>query len=98
MKIKRLRTTALKAYLVFHGDRVPGHIDALNGTKGGEGLPDGILPQLVINGAHIHTTHDGQSSLPLCCHLVVMKGRENRREYWLLKHKKQGKNTKHKKQ
>lgn len=61
----------MKACLVFHGDRVPGHVDALDGTKGGKSLPNGVLAKLVIDGSHIDSTHDCQSSLPLCCHLVV---------------------------
>lgn len=62
--------------LVFHGDRVPGHVDALDGPEGREGLPDGVLAKLIVDGAHVDATHDGQGPLPLCCHLPAGKGRE----------------------
>lgn len=55
--------------LVLHGDRVPRHIDALDGTEGGESLSDGVLAQLVVYGAHVDTAHDGQRTLPLGRHL-----------------------------
>lgn len=60
--------------LVFHGNRVPRHVDALDGSEGSKGLSDGVLTQLIVYGAHIHPTHDGQCTLPLSCHLPT---REN---------------------
>lgn len=65
-------------YLVFHGDRVPGHVDALDWAERRESLPDGVLAELVIDGAHIDAAHDGESSLPLCCHLVSCRGETER--------------------
>lgn len=57
------------SHLVLHGDGVPGHVDALDGPEGGEGLADGVLPQLVVDGAHVDPAHDGECPLPLSCHL-----------------------------
>jgi len=55
--------------LVLHGDRVPGHVNAFDWSKGGKGLSDGVLTQLVVDGADVDSTHDGQSSLSLSCYL-----------------------------
>ena len=55
--------------LVFHGDRVPGHVDAFDWSEGCEGLSDGVFSQLVVDGAHINSTHDGERSLALSGHL-----------------------------
>lgn len=55
--------------LVFHGDRVPGHVDTFDWSKWGEGLSDGVLSQLIVDGANVNSTHDGQSSLTLSCYL-----------------------------
>lgn len=55
--------------LVFHCYRIPRHVNALDGTKGGEGLSDGVFPKLIVYGAHIHPTHDGESTLSLSCNL-----------------------------
>ncbi len=57
------------SHLVFHGDRVPGHVDAFDRSKRSKGLSDGVLPQLVVDGADVNSTHDGQSSLTLSCYL-----------------------------
>lgn len=64
--------------LVLHGDRVPGHVDAFDWSKGDEGLPDGVLAQLIVDGAHVDPAHDGQSSLALRCHLVDRRSRGSR--------------------
>lgn len=64
--------------LVLHGDRVPGHVDAFDWSKGDEGLPDGFLAQLVVDGAHVDPAHDGQSSLALRCYLVDRRSRGSR--------------------
>lgn len=56
---------ALTPDLVLHGDRIKGHVDAFDGSKGGKGLSDGVLPQLIIDGAHVYATHDGEGSLAL---------------------------------
>lgn len=58
---------------MFHGDRVPGHVDAFDWSKWSKGLSDGVLPQLVVDGAHIDATHDGESSLTLSRHLIPNK-------------------------
>lgn len=64
--------------LVLHGDGIPGHVDALDWSEGSEGLSDGVLPQLVVDGAYIDPTHDGQGPLPLGRHLDVhRRHREN---------------------
>ena len=55
--------------LVLHCNRVPGHVDTLDGSKWGKGLPDGVLPKLVVNGTNVHPAHDGECALPLGCHL-----------------------------
>lgn len=55
--------------LVLHGHRVPGHVNAFDWSKGGEGLPDGVLSEFVVNGSNVHATHDGERSLPLSRHL-----------------------------
>lgn len=65
-------------HLVLHGDRVPGHVDALDGAKRGEGLADRVLPQLIVDGAHVDPTHDGQCPLSLSCHLEQDRGETNR--------------------
>lgn len=44
---------------MFHCDRIPRHVNALDGAEGGEGLSDGVLTKLIVYGAHIHPTHDG---------------------------------------
>lgn len=62
--------TASVSHLVFHGDRIPRHVDAFDWPKRGEGLPDGVLPQLIVDGADVHSTHDGQSPLTLSRHLM----------------------------
>lgn len=56
---------------MFHGDRVPGHVDAFDWSKRSKGLSDGVLPQLVVDGADIDATHDGESSLTLSRHLKI---------------------------
>lgn len=56
---------------MLHGDGVPGHVDALDGTERREGLPDGVLAQLVVDGAHVDAAHDGQRTLPLGRHLTA---------------------------
>lgn len=56
-------------HLMLHGNRVPGHVDAFDWSERGEGLPDGVLAQLIVDGADVNATHDGQSSLPLSRHL-----------------------------
>lgn len=65
----RLYLSVLMCDLVFHGDRVPGHVDAFDRSKWSEGLSDGVLPQLVVDGADVNATHDGQSSLSLSRYL-----------------------------
>lgn len=55
--------------LVFHGDRVPGHVDAFDWSKRSEGLSDCVLPQLVVDRADVDSTHNSQSSLTLSRHL-----------------------------
>lgn len=55
--------------LVFHGDRIPGHVDALDWSERGKGLSDGVLSQLIVNGTNVYAAHDGQSSLTLSRHL-----------------------------
>jgi len=55
--------------LVLHGNRVPGHINAFYRSKRGKGLANGVFTQLIVYGAHINATHDGQGALPLSCHL-----------------------------
>lgn len=62
--------TASVSHLVLHGDRIPRHVDAFDWPKRGEGLPDGVLPQLIVDGANVHSTHDGQSPLTLSRHLM----------------------------
>lgn len=58
-----------KAHLVLHGDGVPGHVNALDGSKGSKSLANGVLPKLVIDGTHVDPAHNGQCPLPLSCHL-----------------------------
>lgn len=55
--------------LVFHCNRIPRHVNALDWAKRGKGLSDGVLTQLVVDGAHVNSTHDSQSSLTLSCYL-----------------------------
>lgn len=55
--------------LVLHGDRIPGHVDAFDRSKRSKGLSDGVLSQLIVDGADVYSTHDGQSSLTLSCDL-----------------------------
>lgn len=62
-------TRGLLTNLVFHRNRVPGHINAFYRSKRGKGLANGIFSQFIVYGAHIHTAHDGQGALPLSCHL-----------------------------
>lgn len=45
--------------LVFHCNRVPGHVNALDWAEGGKGLSDGVFTKLIVYGANIHPTHDG---------------------------------------
>lgn len=63
---------------MFHCNRVPGHVNALNGAEGCKGLADGVLAQLVVDGANVDAAHDGQGPLPLCCHLPAGGARETR--------------------
>ena len=63
--------------LVFHCDRVPGHVNAFDWSKRSEGLSDGVLSQLIVNGAHVNSTHDGQSSLTLGGYLSTHTHTEN---------------------
>lgn len=49
----------LDTNLVLHCYRIPRHVNALDGTEGCKGLSDGVLPKLVVYGAHIHPTHYG---------------------------------------
>lgn len=63
------RESMMTSDLVFHGDRVPGHVNAFDWSKRSKGLSDGVLSQLVVDGADVNSTHDGQSSLTLSCYL-----------------------------
>lgn len=58
-----------RSHLVLHGDRIKGHVDAFDGPKGGKRLSDGVLSQLVVDGADVHSTHDGEGPLTLSSHL-----------------------------
>ena len=58
-----------KSHLVLHGDGVPGHVNALDGSEGSKSLANGVLPELIVDGTHVDPTHDGQRPLPLSCHL-----------------------------
>lgn len=60
---------AVTSDLMLHGDRVPGHVDAFDGSEGDEGLPDGVFAQLVVDGANVDAAHDGQGALALSRHL-----------------------------
>lgn len=59
------------ADLVLHCDGVPRHVNALDWAKGSKRLSDGVLSELVVYGAHIDPTHDGQSTLPLSRDLPI---------------------------
>ena len=84
-QLSRFRQVVLdeREPLVLHGDGIPGHVDALDGSEGVEGLPDGVLLQLEADGADVDPAHEGYGSLPLGLHLQVghllqddcMKGR-----------------------
>lgn len=50
---------------VFLCDRVPGHVDGLDGAKGHKGLSDCVLLELKADAAHIHPTHEHQRLVPL---------------------------------
>lgn len=63
------KNSVMKSDLVFHGDRIPGHVDAFDWSKRSKSLSDGVLSQLIVDGADVHATHDGQSSLTLSCNL-----------------------------
>lgn len=74
--------TEIKANLVLHGHRVPRHVDAFDGAEGRKGLPDGVLAQLIVDGAHVDAAHDGQGPLSLRRHLPTgggggMRGRQD---------------------
>lgn len=71
------RAGQTKSHLVLHGDRVPGHVNALDGSKGGKGLANGVLPQLIVDGAYVDPAHYGQRPLPLSCHLEQDKRGES---------------------
>lgn len=58
------------SHLVFHCDRVPGHVDAFDWSEWDKGLPDGVLSQLIVDGAHVHSTHHCQGPLTLSRHLT----------------------------
>lgn len=64
-----METGQSQSHLVLHGNGVPGHVNALDGPKGGKGLANGVLTQLIVDGAHVDPAHDGQCPLPLSCHL-----------------------------
>lgn len=51
--------TMINTDLVFHCNRIPRHVYALDWAEGGKGLSDGVLTKLIVYGAHIHPTHDG---------------------------------------
>lgn len=51
--------------LVLHGDRIEGHVDAFDWSERSERLSDGVFSQLVIDGADVYSTHDGEGSLTL---------------------------------
>lgn len=62
-------TGQTKSHLVLHGDRIPRHVNALDGSKGSKGLANGVLPQFIVDGAYVDPAHDSQCPLPLSCHL-----------------------------